>query len=56
MSVYEQLQKQYLGKEIKMIPYKYLQQYITFGFKCLYEWTENFSNNEKEKYCFIIEV
>lgn len=57
MSVYEQLQKQYPDKEIKMIPKNYLEQYKKWGFTCIHSWTEKsqVTGEDIGEYCFIVE-
>jgi len=57
MSVYEQLQKQYPNKEIKLIPKNYLSRYEKWGFTCIHQWEEKSSVTGEPigEYCFIIE-
>lgn len=54
MSTYEELQKQYPGKEIKLIPKEYEQTYKGFGFKTIYEFKQAAFGKDFD-YCFIIE-
>jgi hypothetical protein len=55
---YQDLEKQYPNKEIKLIPSEYLSQYEGWGFECIHSWTEKSSVTGENvgNYCFVIET
>jgi hypothetical protein len=55
MKTYQELQKEYPGKEIKLIPKEYEAQYKQWGFTTILEFKQGAFGKEFD-YCFIVEA